>query len=86
MYVDILGHFTHGKAHVSIEFVPYLYRKAMMFDTDISSVQLFYASNLEMGINDAFASIEPCLILSTQASPQTENEQCTGRTFDCYSS
>ena len=30
MYVDILGHFTHGKAHVSIEFVPYLYMKAMM--------------------------------------------------------
>ena len=34
MYVDILGHFTHGKAHVSIEFVPYLYRKAMMFYTE----------------------------------------------------
>lgn len=30
MLIDILGHFTHGKAHVSIEFVPYLYRKPMI--------------------------------------------------------
>lgn len=36
MYVDIYwSRFTHGKAHVSIEeFVPYLYRKAMMFYTE----------------------------------------------------
>ena len=50
MHVDILGHFTHGKAHVSIEFVPYLYREAMMFSTDIWSVQLFYA--LKSGSED----------------------------------
>lgn len=54
MYREILGHFTHGKAHVSIEFVPYLYRKAMMFYTDIRSVQIFYASNREVRINDTF--------------------------------
>jgi hypothetical protein len=35
IFVDISGHFTHGKAHVSIEFVPYLYRKATTFYTDI---------------------------------------------------
>lgn len=52
MHVDILGHFTHGKAHVSIEFVPYLYRKAMMFYTDIWSVQLFMLSNREVKVND----------------------------------
>ena len=52
MYVDILGHFTHGKAHVSIEFVPYLYRKAMMFYTDIWSVLLFMLSNREVKVND----------------------------------
>jgi hypothetical protein len=27
-------HFTHGKAHVSIDFVPYLYRKAKILFTD----------------------------------------------------
>lgn len=52
MHVDILGHFTHGKAHVSIEFVPYLYRKAMMFYTDIWSVLLFMLSNREVKVND----------------------------------
>ena len=52
MYVDISGHFTHGKAHVSIEFVPYLYRKAMMFYADIWSVQLFMLSNREVKVND----------------------------------
>jgi hypothetical protein len=31
MFFDTSGHFTHGKAHVSIDFVPYLYRKAMIF-------------------------------------------------------
>ena len=45
MYVDMLGHFTHGKAHVSIEFVPYLYRKAMMFYTDTRSTDLFVFFN-----------------------------------------
>lgn len=60
MYVDILGHFTHGKAHVSIEFVPYLYRKAMMFSTDIWSVHFFYASNWEMRIIYAFESAGSC--------------------------
>jgi hypothetical protein len=38
IFVDILGHFTHGKAHVSIDFVPYLYRKAMIFCTDASKL------------------------------------------------
>lgn len=58
MYLEILGHFTHGKAHVSIEFVPYLYRKAMMFYTDIWSVHFFDASDQD----EDTCTNRPCLI------------------------
>ena len=45
MYVDIWL-FTHGKAHVSIEFVPYLYRKATMLYTGIRNAYFDDVSKL----------------------------------------
>jgi hypothetical protein len=49
IFVDTLGDFTHGKAHVSIDFVPYLYRKAMILCTDASKLIPIHSLGLRSG-------------------------------------